>query len=463
MTEAPTPALIPMTSRPRLLSLDVFRGLNIIAMILVNMTWDRALLPEQMFHIGWNAGEQGASFTDLVFPWFIFIAGVAIPFSMSSGRGRSLSALQRILAATRRAMIIYCLGLVLDAASSGQFRFFKWNILQMIAGAYLLGTCLVLLPLWAQAAFVGIVLAAKWYILSVMPHPEHGVSVWYFAVDGAIVDNRSAPGAIPVNGEQVFKSKLLATRSWFPLSDSVNYGPLLNWLCNGFNLMPAAAVCLLGAWVGRYIRSDTARSPRVGWMLLTAGCAAWGLSWLWNLQHPWSKDFFTASYAVLAAGTGAALLGLLYLTLDTEPRLRARVLLLIGMAGLCAAVPAVIADAPPWLQNWSCGAGAAGLVFWLVQTRPSALGFVRAFGLNAIAVYFVNEMLFKMVFTKWSLPVLDPDNTIIGTLYSWLRADRLDGTQVDTALGSWLFAAVWIAGCWLFARWLDRRSWYIRV
>ncbi len=463
MTIAATPPSLEQPARQRLLSLDIFRGFNISAMILVNMTWDRSLLPEQMFHIGWNGGDQGATFTDLVFPWFIFIAGVAIPFSMSSGRGHSQSPAQRVLAAARRSLIIYFLGLLLDAATSGQFRFFKWNILQMIAGAYFIGTCFSMLPAWTQAAFVVAVLALKWYVLSIMPHPDHGTSVWYFAVDGVIASDRYTAGAIPVNGEQVFKSRLLALEPSLPLSDAVAYSPLLNWLCNAFNLLPAAAVCVMGMWTGRYIRTGAARSPRIGWTLVLVGVAAWGVSWIWNLHHPWSKDFFTASYALLAAGTGAGLLGLMYLLLDADPPLAPRAARAASVLGVIAALPAVALDAPQWVQNWSCGIAAGGLTCWLIQSRPAARAFFRAFGLNAIAIYFVNEMLFKVVFTKWTLPVIDPDNTIIGTLYAWLREDRLPTTAVDTIAGSWAFAVVWIAGCWLFVRWLDRRGWYIRV
>ncbi|MEO0629449.1 MAG: hypothetical protein AAFY46_01815 [Planctomycetota bacterium] len=427
------------------------------------MTWDRNLLPEQMFHIGWNAGEQGATFTDLVFPWFIFIAGVAIPFSMKSGRGRSLSTPRRILIATHRAAVIYFLGLLLDAATSGQFRLLKWNILQMIAGAYLIGTVLMMTPFWAQAVFVAIVLGLKWYVLSVMPHPEHGASVWYFAVDGAAVDNRYAPGAIPVNGEQVFKSSLLATKPSFPFSESINYSPFLNWVCNAFNLLPAAVVCVLGGWTGAFIRRDPDRTARTGWLLVIAGGSAWLVSWLWNLHHPWSKDFFTASYAVLAAGTGAGLLGLIYLLLDASPPLPSAVPRAFGVAGLLAATAAIALDAEQWVQNWTVGLAVSGLICWRLPVRCFAFGFFRVFGLNAIAIYFVNELLFKMVFTKWSMPLFDTDNTIVGTLYSWLRADRIDTTQLDTIIGSWLFASVWLAGCWLFVRWLDRKGWYIKV
>ncbi|MEO1534945.1 MAG: heparan-alpha-glucosaminide N-acetyltransferase domain-containing protein [Planctomycetota bacterium] len=453
----------PVPASSRLLSLDIFRGFNIAAMIAVNMTWDRGLLPEQMFHIGWNSGEQGATFTDLVFPWFIFIAGVAIPFSMRSGRGRSLSTPRRILIATHRAVVIYFLGLLLDAATSGQFRFLKWNILQMIAGAYLIGTLLMMAPFWIQAVFVAGVLGFKWYVLSVMPHPDHGASVWFFAIDGAVVENRYAPGAIPLNGEQVFKSRLLATKPALPLSETINYSPFLNWLCNAFNLLPAAVVCVLGAWTGLFIRRDTERRTRTGTSLLVAGTSAWLLSWLWNLHHPWSKDFFTASYAVMAAGTGAGLLGLIYLLLDASPPLRPQIPGTVGVVGLAAAVVAVLVDAPQWAQNVAVGTAVGGLICWRLTRRSFTFRVFRVFGLNAIAIYFVNEMLFKMVFTKWSLPVLETDNTIVGTLYGWLRADRIGSTQLDTIVGSWLFAATWLFGCWLFVRWLDRRGVYIKV
>ena len=57
--------------------------------------------------------------TDLVFPWFLFIVGVALPFSMHYGRGAQLSAPRKLLAALRRGLIIYTLGLILDAASAG--------------------------------------------------------------------------------------------------------------------------------------------------------------------------------------------------------------------------------------------------------------------------------------------------------------------------------------------------------
>ena len=82
------------------------------------------------------APAQGATFTDLVFPWFLFIAGCAIPLSMRSGRGRAMPAGRKIVAAVRRGLVIYLLGVLLTVAGSALDRplawtdWFAWNILQ---------------------------------------------------------------------------------------------------------------------------------------------------------------------------------------------------------------------------------------------------------------------------------------------------------------------------------------------
>ncbi|MEM7516545.1 MAG: DUF5009 domain-containing protein, partial [Planctomycetota bacterium] len=75
-------------ARRRWIALDAFRGFDILAMLLVNVSWDRNAFPSWMFHRGWAEGRQGVTFTDLVFPWFLFIAGVCVPFSLQRGRGR---------------------------------------------------------------------------------------------------------------------------------------------------------------------------------------------------------------------------------------------------------------------------------------------------------------------------------------------------------------------------------------
>jgi predicted acyltransferase len=449
----------------RLRSLDAFRGFDIAAMILVNMTWDSQRLPRQMFHVGWNAGEQGVTFTDLVFPWFLFIAGLSLPFSMHSGRGRELGARGRLLAGLRRALTLYTLGLILDAAGTGTFLFLKWNILQLIAAAYLFALALLHTPRWVQAAFVVLVLAGKWYLLSVLPHPQFGASVWFFAVDGVPVADRYAPGAVPVNGEQLVKSWVLGAEADLPWSGAVAYGPLLGWLTGLFNALPAACVTLAGAWVGEALRRDThPRRPGLAAWLMGLGLVIWLASWLLNLHHPWSKDFFTASYALLAIGTGMGLMGVFYLLLDAEPRIpRPAALVVPGVVLLAAALALTLSAAPVQWLEWAWG---AAVLCWLglgLHWWPRVPAFFRVLGVNAIAIYFTNELLFKMVLSRWRVPAVDDQTNAAGALYAWLRGDWLHGSEADLVLGGWAFAVIWLAGCWVFAAWLDHRRLYLKV
>src|SRR5262245_51024438 len=91
----------------RLRSLDVFRGLTIAGMILVNNAGDWSKTYAPLLHAEWH----GWTPTDLVFPFFLFIVGIAIPFSLA---GKAMPAAAGIDARiVRRGLILFALGLVL--------------------------------------------------------------------------------------------------------------------------------------------------------------------------------------------------------------------------------------------------------------------------------------------------------------------------------------------------------------
>src|SRR5436309_2921807 len=122
----------------RLRSLDAFRGLTIAAMVLVNNpgTWAAVYAP--LTHARWH----GLTPTDVIFPFFLFIVGVAIPLSRPT--------VGRVL---RRAAIIFALGLVLNGLPR-----FDWatiripGVLQRIAVCYLVAALLFLTPVWRTQA-----------------------------------------------------------------------------------------------------------------------------------------------------------------------------------------------------------------------------------------------------------------------------------------------------------------------
>jgi predicted acyltransferase len=102
------PAAISPAKPARLLSLDVFRGLTIAAMILVNNGSDQSYAPLQ--HAEWH----GWTPTDLVFPFFLFIVGVATPFSLAKRGGVSRGELLGHIWV--RALALVLLGLLLSAS-----------------------------------------------------------------------------------------------------------------------------------------------------------------------------------------------------------------------------------------------------------------------------------------------------------------------------------------------------------
>src|SRR5450759_3648609 len=110
---ATVPTHLNTPSPARLMSLDVFRGATIAAMMLVNNpgTWSAMYRP--LDHAEWH----GWTFTDLIFPFFIWIVGVAIPLSsarrLEQGQGRR----QLLLHALRRSVIIFALGFFLNSFS----------------------------------------------------------------------------------------------------------------------------------------------------------------------------------------------------------------------------------------------------------------------------------------------------------------------------------------------------------
>lgn len=101
------PSAVP--NRDRLLSLDVFRGATIASMMLVNNPGDWSAVNAPLRHTEWH----GWTFTDTVFPFFLWIVGVAIPLSVSRRIEQGQSRRQLFLHALRRAAILFGLGLFL--------------------------------------------------------------------------------------------------------------------------------------------------------------------------------------------------------------------------------------------------------------------------------------------------------------------------------------------------------------
>ena len=94
----------------RLLSLDVFRGITVAAMILVNNPGDWGHIYAPLRHAEWH----GATPTDLIFPFFLFIVGVSIAYALGSKKENKAEHGKTIWKVSKRALILFSLGLFLS-------------------------------------------------------------------------------------------------------------------------------------------------------------------------------------------------------------------------------------------------------------------------------------------------------------------------------------------------------------
>lgn len=274
-------------SSGRLVSLDIFRGLTVAFMIIVNTpgSWDYVFPP--LRHAQWN----GCTPTDLVFPFFLFIVGVSSWYSLKKyGHEITSGSILRIF---RRTITIFALGLLLAI-----FPYFGrdystlriMGVLQRIAIAYGIASFLCLAIrrdyLWIV---VVVILLLYWALLAFFGGSDP------FSLEGNLV--RKVDIAL-------FGPKHLYKGFGIPFDPE----GLLSTL-------PAVGTVIIGYYTGEVIGKNAATGKTV-LKLFLLGVASAGLGLLWNLIFPINKPLWTSSYVLFTAGCAMALLSLIYLIAD---------------------------------------------------------------------------------------------------------------------------------------------------
>ncbi|WP_414551922.1 acyltransferase family protein [Anabaena sp. CCY 0017] len=272
----------------RLSSLDVFRGITIAAMILVNMAGVAGEVYPPLAHADWH----GCTPTDLVFPFFLFIIGVAMSFSFSK---YSEKVYLRIF---RRAAILFVLGLLLNGFwNQGIWTFDLSNIrmmgvLQRISLAYLFASIAVLkLPPKGQWILAGALLIGYWLTMMYIPVPDYGAGVLTRTGNfGAYIDRLIIPQA-----------HLYAADGYERLGDPEGL----------FSTIPAIVNVLAGYFTGEWIRNQPVKTrTSIGLALFGIGCLIIG--WTWGWTFPINKKLWTSSYVVFSSGWALLLLAACY-------------------------------------------------------------------------------------------------------------------------------------------------------
>jgi len=301
----------------RLASLDAFRGLTVAGMLLVNNVALDYRTPQQLTHAPWN---KGVHFADMVFPWFLFIVGVAIPYSAASHRRKGGSAFGYHLKALKRAALLILLGCFVDSSVARQ-PVVGLGVLQLIGLAYLVGALLYSLPLPWRLASAGMLLVSHWAAIRLVPVPGLGAGVF----------NEHAN-----------------------IIDYINTSYLGRYHLAGLvSVVPTAALVLIGTATGDALRGSRPASWRCGLWVLSAGVAMASVGWLWSRDLPFNKPVWTASYILYTGGWGAVLLALMYLVVDVKGRRAwAFPLVVFGMNAIAGYVLPIVVKTFI-LQGWS--------------------------------------------------------------------------------------------------------------
>ena len=287
----------PFTGPGRLVSLDAFRGLTIAGMLVVNNPGSWSAIYPPLRHAPWH----GWTPTDLIFPFFLFIVGVSMTFSLGRQLETGESRSSLLLRSARRAVIIILLGLLLHGFPNyldlSTLRL--PGVLQRIGLAYLLAAPIVLwLGARGRVVVVAALLFGYWALEMLVPVPGGLPGVLEPGQDlGAWIDR------------QVFGTAHLWvwSQTWDPEG-------LLSTL-------PAVATLLLGVFTGEWLRGPRDRMDKtVG--LFVAGAIGIVVGLAWHPLFPINKNLWTSSYVVFTAGVACQVLAFCYWIIDINGRRR---------------------------------------------------------------------------------------------------------------------------------------------
>lgn len=308
------PVGLATTSEPaRLVSLDVFRGITIASMLLVNNpgSWGHIYAP--LAHAEWN----GWTPTDLIFPFFVFIVGVAMTFSFGKLLEKGADKHGLLLKTAKRAVLIFLVGLAIHSFPWVGYDYAHWRIpgvLQRIAIAYLFAASIYLFTnVRGQVIAIATLLLGYWALQTLIPVPGG------FA--GSLKPGLDLGGYID---RTIFTTNHLwrEAKTWDPEG-------LLSSL-------PAIGTALLGGLAGTWIRTQRAAIEKAlglfiaGALLMCAGS-------IWGWVFPINKSLWTSSYVLFTAGFAAQFLAMCYWLVDIKGYQRwARPFVIYGMNAIAA-------------------------------------------------------------------------------------------------------------------------------
>jgi len=356
----------------RLVSLDAFRGAVMAFMILVNTPGDGNHTYWPLEHAQWH----GWTPTDVVFPSFLWIVGVAMTLSLGRRLARGDSRAVLFRQAARRAGILFALGVLVYVYPAFDISTQRiLGVLQRIAICYLAATAIYLTTqLRGQIVWIVSLMAVYWLLMAFFPVPGYG------------------PGRLDVEGNFAHYVDRIALGAH-------NYLQTKTWDPEGIvSTLPAIATCLLGLLAGHILglrRSLGDRCLRLlglGVILLAGGLIC-------NTWLPINKKLWTDSFTLFMAGLDFVLFaGFLWLIDGLGWRRAAKPLVVMGMNAIAVYLASEFLDeALNWI-HWTGAGGKVVLRNWLYDHFFAHL----ASPYNASLLYAITYVLVIFLFA-WAL------------------------------------------------------------
>ena len=315
----PTPAPATAAPRERLAALDVFRGLTIAGMLLVNNPGSWSAIFPPLRHAEWH----GWTPTDLIFPFFLFIVGITTHLSLSARRERGADEGALVRQVLRRGALIFLFGLFL-----AWFPGFTWGqvagvaeptflervgdrllhtripgVLQRIALAYVAGALLTMRSaLRTQLVTIAALLLGFWAVMTLVPVPDTGAT-------------GLAALAEPSNTVSAWLDRQLL--DWGRWGNHL-WLQARTWDPEGLlTTVPAVGTVMLGVLAGRWLGRPLPLAERLNG-LFAVGALAMVAGLVWHWAFPINKNLWTSSYVVFTAGMAAVTLAVCLWLIDVR-------------------------------------------------------------------------------------------------------------------------------------------------
>ena len=306
----------------RLVALDVFRGMTVASMLLVNNPGSWSAIYAPLAHAPWH----GWTPTDLIFPFFVFIVGITTQISIGArrARGDNEAAIRRQI--IKRGALIFLFGFLVNGfpfftwgtvtgnADPGFFervvdRLYHWRIagvLQRIGLAYIVSALIATrVTVRSQVVITAGILVGYWLVMTALPVPGSSGTPGYLLLD--------KPGATMA----AYWDRVFLDWSRFGLGNHL-WVSARTWDPEGvLSTAGAVGTALLGNIAGWWLAQKRPLPERINGLFAGGALAMMG-GLVWNWVFPINKSLWTSSYALFTAGVAAASIATIMWIVDVQ-------------------------------------------------------------------------------------------------------------------------------------------------